>query len=185
MTKDKSPFPKARHAIALSLLLTTAATYSLGLGGMFYATPALYLGDIAECDKSAAAISVGTNFSLCGEYLPFVFLVGAEYDILQESADIQAAFDFPFYRYQKGLFGCYLALGPAVGSTIERDCDATYATLNLSGRISACFYWERYDGFLEPFIDIAAQPLFSFDFKHSECDFQLRFPIGFGFRIWD
>lgn len=169
-----------KMSLVICCLMFVNIIYPLGLGGMVNINPGALLYDDSK-NVSDFTLPCGVTFTLSDTTLPFIFCIETSYDVTMNNFVLGCAFDFPFYQIRRGNFHTFFSLGPAIGTTIEKDL----ATLDLKARATVCFSWDRYDGFLEPFLSVALEPAVAVDFVNNDYEVFLRVPVGVGIRVHD
>ena len=181
-TQDKKMHTIFGHFFKLILIIAfislTQELSAMGIGACVNSTVEFGMNSTAKKCSSA----FGASFSLKPERFPFYLFLDTSADPFSHFFTVRAAADYwilnpPISDYMHFFFG----VGALCGANMySKDVD-----LVLAPRVLFGLNWILFDGFLEPFLQITAQPAFALDFADNACNFLMEIPIAIGVRIWN
>ena len=158
-----------------ALIFACAHFFAMGTGAQLNANPKIHFGN----DSSFAA---GASCTLKTDSIPLYFTFETNYDFYADTFDIGIGADYWFCNPQIAAnWGWFLGAGAFASAGIEKDD----ALVNIAPRAVLGTNFTLFDGFLELFVQAAAQPSLQFDIRDSDVNFLMEIPVAFGIRIWD
>ncbi|MBD5442874.1 MAG: hypothetical protein HDR34_05670 [Treponema sp.] len=164
--------------LIIAFISLTQELSAMGIGACVNSTVEFGMNSTAKKCSSA----FGASFSLKPERFPFYLFLDTSADPFSHFFTVRAAADYwilnpPISDYMHFFFG----VGALCGANMySKDVD-----LVLAPRVLFGLNWILFDGFLEPFLQITAQPAFALDFADNACNFLMEIPIAIGVRIWN
>ncbi len=165
-----------KGVFAFLIFLFSNSIFALGMGPLFMANQKI------EYSQSVTQ-SFGAACSLKFDTLPIYFEFSTEYAPFTNDFDINLSGDFWFSNPQiLPNWNFYYGAGLALGS----DFYSNKFMLNFGPRLLVGFNWQLFDGFIELFVQQAAQQNVSFEFGgQGRTFYPLELPFSVGFRVWD
>lgn len=158
------------------MFFSFSGLFAMGMG------PALNASQKISYDESYSA-AFGATCTLKADTLPFYFGFSTDYDPFDYNFDINLSADFWFCNPQIAPnWNFYFGAGGGLGADFYSD----RTILNFGPRLVVGTNWQLLDGFIELFVQQAAQQNVSFEFGGAGRTFYpLDLPFSIGFRVWD
>ena len=152
--------------------------FAMGIGACVNST--LEFGMTSESKDISSTF--GASFSLKPERFPFHLFLDTSADPFLHFFTVRAAADYWMLNpaitdYMRFFFGAGVLCGANIYSS--------RADLVLAPRAFLGLHWILLDGFLEPFLQLTAEPSFALDFTDLSCTFLMEVPLAIGVRIWN
>lgn len=169
---------KKNLSVIIAFIFLAQGLFAMGIGACVNSTMEFGVNSTAKKFSSA----FGASFSLKPERLPFHLFLDTSADPFSHFFTVRAAADYwilnpPLSDYMHFFLGVGVLCGANMYST---NVDLVFAPRVLLG-----LNWILFDGFLEPFLQITAQPAFALDFADNVCNFLMEVPVAIGVRIWN
>lgn len=156
------------------IMFSCAAFFAAGFGAQLNAAPKI------SPDKNSFA--TGASFSFKTDRYPFVFTFETNYDFLVDSFEMGISADYWLCNpVIKGNWNVFAGIGVFTGAGIQK----TSASFSAAPRAVLGTNLTLLDGFLELFVQAAAQPAFQYDFQNTETAFVFTVPVAAGIRLWN
>lgn len=156
------------------LVFSCAACVAAGLGAQLNAAP--------KFSQDAHSFAAGASFSFKTDRFPLAFAFETNYDFFLNSFDAGISADWWLCNpVIHGNWSFFAGAGAFIGTRIHTDG----AVFSAAPRAVLGTNLTLFDGFLELFVQAAAQPEFQYDFQDAGCGFRFAVPVAFGIRIWD
>lgn len=164
--------------VIIAFIFLTQELFAMGIGATVNSTMEFGVNSTAKKFSSA----FGASFSLKPERLPFHLFLDTSADPFSHFFTVRAAADYWILNpsitdYMHFFFGAGALCG---ANMYSKKIDLVFAPRALLG-----LNWVLFDGFLEPFLQITAQPAFALDFADNTCNFLIEVPVAIGVRIWN
>lgn len=161
---------KRNFIFALCFFTFCAGIFSMGIGPQ--------ADFIAGTDGSDVIAQAGISCSIKNDNIPLVISVATDYDFSADSFNVSVNGDYWLFNPMIGNY-CSFYTGP--GACIGGSFFAGKAFLCAAPRAVLGFSWIFYDGFLEYFVQAAAQPEWKLG---AETEFALKIPCNAGIRLY-
>lgn len=166
---------KKNYFLFSFIILLSTNIFSMGIGIQINSTP------VIPINENETSLSIGASFTIKPDITPLYFQFDTNYNVIEDYLDIKLCSDYRFLN--KNIihnWNWYCSVGLALGTNIHKNrTDITVAPRAIIGTDLSIF-----DGFLEPFFQIVAQPNIIFNIVNSNQTFIIETPISAGIRIW-
>lgn len=165
---------KKFFSLLISLLISSKI-FALGIGPVLDFTAG---NDFKNSAFTAMIVEAGISCSIKADNIPFSLNIATDWNFSENIFKAKATCDYWIFNPQISDYTQFFSgLGAAAGLSACKNS----AAFTAAPRLVIGLNWIFYDGFLEYFIQGAAEPEFSFGNGNN---FSLKFPCNAGIRLY-
>ncbi len=161
--------------LLLISILISSKIFALGIGPALDFTAG---NNFKNSDSPTPIVEAGISCSIKADNIPFSLNIATDWNFSENIFRAKASCDYWVLNPQ---LSDYTMFFTGLGATAGLSACKNSAAFTAAPRLVIGLNWIFYDGFLEYFIQGAAEPEFTFS---NENNFSLKFPCNAGIRLY-